>query len=176
MTGLGLGLGIPFIQNMVGSGYSDGYYYQLDVADPRLATGWIPTSKFHDGIAGDTTTKEETAQGGTDHRTTIFLVVNNAGMTIDEFQFVIWYKFAADETIFYGSNDLIAWEQVLYSSTGEPNHSSYSAEVYGWPTLINYGPYKYIAGITGDNEINNQAKSGISDIRLYLNSVEVGPA
>ncbi len=96
-------------------------------------------------------------------------------MTIDEFEVVIWYTQFPDPTTLYGSNDLIHWDEIAYQTQGEPFHPTFSAEAFRESTLLDYGPYKYISGFTGNTDPSIILQSAVSDVRLYLNGVEVGP-
>jgi len=168
------GLGVPFVDRALAAaapGVADGYYYQLDLADPRTASGWTAGALLHDG---STATGHSTAAGGT-QRSISLLVAKAASMTFDTVVLAPGYSSLMNAPVFYGSDDLTNWTLIVTGMVPAlPGHVSFSYEPntgYGMgSTLV----FKYLAFTMTDQATSN-AQAGCADIRVKLASVEVGP-
>lgn len=177
---IGNGIGVPFSGLSPGGPGSspslpDGYYYQIELTDPRTANGWTAGSDLHNGSAGDTT--GYTSAPGTSIRRIALLVAKAAGMTFTSITQTPGFAWAFADGPYYGSNDLVEWTTIVF------NNSSFESPSAGffqwWPNgcaqsnSSPLGPYKYLAWTLSDS--GNPCQIGCADIRIRNASSEVGP-
>jgi len=170
---IAMGVGVPFSDPLLAassSGVGDGYYYQLDLADPRTATGWTAGSLLHDG---STSTGHVTAAGGSTRYVSL-LVAKAAGMTLDNFLLAPGYTNSLIYPTFYGSDDLVSWTVITMNAIPAPLfHSSFSYEPGVGFSRAATVTYKYVAFALGDSA--GAAQAGCGDIRVRSGVAEVGP-
>lgn len=170
---IAMGIGVPYVDPalVASAAVGEGYYYQLDLADPRVGSGWVAGPLLHDG---STSSGHTTASGGT-VRYISLLVSKSAGMTFDIVTLAPGYAGSFSLPIFYGSDDLTSWTAItMNSAPALLPHSTFSYEVglsYGRFSTVTY---KYLAFSLIDSASGN-AQVGCADIRVLSGVSEVGP-
>lgn len=177
---IGNGIGVPFAGLGLGGsgsgGLADGYYYQIDLADPRTASGWVSGPNLHNGSAGDTSLGYLASTSSSVSRIAL-LVAKAAGMTFDALSQSPGFAWTLTVGQYYGSNDLSAWTPVNFDgmAMGPPGSGSFQWWSNGVSTSnsTDLGPYKYLAWTLTDT--GNVSQVGCADIRIKNDGSEVGP-